>query len=101
MTATFTASGPNLTISFSYTGPTAKITDIATSAAHQLYKVAHLGDQNTPFDNLSNTQKLAILDTFISQSFVNLAKEYYVQAATEAARAAAQTSADTNLSLGG
>ena len=101
MSATFTVNGSDLTISFIYTGPLQKLTDIANNAAHQLYDIAGLGDHTIPFDNLSNTAKLAILDTFISQSFVNIAKEYYVRSSVETARKTAQTTADTDLGLGG
>ncbi len=96
MSATFTVSGSNLTIAFSYTGTITRINDIANNAARQLHTVAGLGPQDVPFESLTNTQKLAIRDTFISQSFANLAKQYYVTASTEAARSAA---ADTNMSL--
>jgi hypothetical protein len=100
MAATFTVSGSNLIIDFRYTGPTQTITDVANNAANMLWQRG-LGPQGEgiTFAGLTNTQKLAILDSYIVQVFTGLAKEYYVQAATETARQSAEATAKTNLSI--
>jgi hypothetical protein len=97
MTATFTVSGPNLVIAFSYTGPTQTVTDVANDAAHFLYNSVDRPAQD--FASLNNAQKLAILDEYVKNSLMDLSKRYYVQDAVETARAAAQASANINLSL--
>jgi hypothetical protein len=98
MPATFTLSGPNLTITFAYTGPTQVITDVANDAAHFLFN-NQVDRPATSFDSLNNTQKLAILDEYVKGVLIDISRRYYVQDAVETARVTAQTAANANLSL--
>lgn len=99
MAGTFAVEGTNLKVAFTYTGPVATITDIATKAAHNLYDRG-LGDYNDangnriPFDSLTSAQKLAILDAYIASVCVNLARDYHVASAAASAAAAASTEAN-------
>jgi hypothetical protein len=108
MAATFIVNGPDLTISFVYTGPLQTIYDIANGAAHLLWKQGmgphgeSVPDQPSivvTFEGLTPEQKLAILDEYIANTFVNLAKSDFVQNAVATAQAAAEASAKTNLNL--
>lgn len=101
MAATFTVQGQNLQIQFTYVAPTATMTEIATNAAHWLYDRRSMisAPGLKPFDQLTNAEKLDLLDKEIVRIFTMMAKEYYIQNATHAAQVTAQTSAEANLNI--
>ena len=100
MTATFTVQGANLQIQFTYVALTAKMTDIATNAAHRLWSPsASMGQTPPTFESLTNTEKLAILDAYIVKQFTQLAKEYFLSTAIDAAIASVRATADANYSI--
>ena len=92
MAGTFVTGGGNTTVSFSYTKPTAQAVAVITSAAHYLYNGIN-------FDSLTNQQKLDIVDTWIRKQGIAMAKTYDIQAAKDAAEAAAIITADANIDL--
>lgn len=99
MSATFTVSGGNTTITFTYTGPSAKAQAVALGAARNLFLQTLPPHTQAEWDALTNQQKLDILDTFVKAQLVNMAKGDLIESAVKAARAQAQTDAETNLNL--
>ena len=104
MTATLTVSGANTTIDFNYIGPNATIQGIADGACHRIWVSYGVGPvdgsgSRIPYANLTLTQKLAIIDRFVADTFSNLAKVDKVETDTAAARVASQTTADSTLSI--
>jgi hypothetical protein len=103
MTASFTVQGANLKITFTYTAPLAQMTDIATAAAHKLYDQMNFipgnGTPSKPFADLTDAEKLALLDARIVQDFTQLAKQYYIDSTVQAANVAAVNKANTDYTL--
>lgn len=98
MAGTFVANGQTLKVIFTYTGPTAVITDIAVKASHNLYDrgLGNFNDENgvrKPFKNLTNAEKLSILDEYVARVCVNLAREYHVAEAVAITTETASTEA--------
>lgn len=88
MTVTITnAGGGNLAFNFTHSLPSAKITDIANRAAEHLYNSGN-GDHGTdgkrPFSDLSNAEKMRLLDTFIKEGLKALAYAHQREAYNKA-----------------
>ena len=105
MTASFTNNGDGTyTITFAYTAASQKVLDLGEDAAHQVYDETIPGSADpitgggqTPpeFDNLSNQEKLDLLDGAIRRHLVNLAKRYWIVSEMDNAAASASAEADT------
>lgn len=99
----FTTSNGNGTITLSYTAPLAKIQSLAESAAEFLFARGY-GDHGTEeepltFDDLTNTQKLEILDQIVKEILMNYAKTGYIDAEIETARLSAIAQAAQDFQL--
>lgn len=99
MSATFTVSAGNTTITFTYTGPSAKAQAVALGAARNLFFQTLPPHTQAEWDALTNQQKLDVLDAYVKAQLVNLAKADTIQTAVTAAQATAKADADANLNL--
>lgn len=103
---TITISAPtngNRTITFSKTVESTKLLDTADKAGRYLFSVGY-GDHGTPdqpktFDDLTNAEKLAILDAYIATILRDAARTWHIQEAIEAARIAAEQSGDFDMGI--
>jgi len=80
MTATFLVDGTNTTVQFEYTKPTTTIQSIVGDAAEYLFNKG-FGDHGTDespiiFDDLTNQEKLNLLDAHVRNVIVDLANTY-------------------------
>ena len=77
--ATFTTADGNTKISFEYTATTAKIVEVLSDASEALFDRGRgdHGTEETPivFADLSNTDKLDIVDEYIKDTVVNMAND--------------------------
>jgi hypothetical protein len=87
MTATFNTIPPNTTITFSYVAQTAKIQQVVTDCSHYLWNQGY-GKHNidTTFESLTNQQKLDLIDLFLRNSILDMAKSFSVNLASNTAR---------------
>jgi len=78
MTVTITNAGSgNLAFNFIHSLPSAKMTDISNRAAEYLYNSGqgnHGVDGKRPFSDLSNAEKMALLDRYIKEGLKALAQ---------------------------
>ena len=100
MAGTFVVNGDQTTVTFTYTALTQKVLDTVNDAVGYLYPAIFgevLDGEGVliPFDNLSNQQKLDVLDAWLLKGILDIAKEHNRNAAITAARDAANTDADT------
>ena len=100
MAGTFVVNGDQTTVTFTYTALTQKVLDTVNDAVGYLYPAIFgevLDGEGVliPFDNLSNQQKLDVLDAWLLKGILDIAKEHNRNAAINAARDAANTDADT------
>ena len=100
MAGKFVVNGDQTTVTFTYTALTTKVLatvndDIAYLYPHIFGEV--LDDEGVliPFDELTNQQKLGVLDAWLLKSILDLAKEHNRNAAIAAARETANADADT------
>jgi len=65
------------TVAFSYTATTAKIVEVLSDASEALFDrgLGDHGDEETPivFDDLSNQDKLDLVDAYIKDVIINMA----------------------------
>ena len=71
-----TPSGGNLTVSFSYTGPTAKVQDTVLDAAAWIASTF-----GTDISGYTNQQKANLVDDYIKNEIVAIARRYHTKAA--------------------
>jgi len=80
------------TLTLAYTAASDKVTETLAAAAHWLYDHGRgdHGDEETPltWDDLTNAQKLAIIDVEVRSHLIECAKAYNVNTAADAARVA-------------
>jgi len=99
MAGTFEVHGDGtITVAFAYTATADKITTTVGDAVHYLYPQTYAGplevegEAPIPFDELTNQQKLNVLDAWLRKSVVDFALQYDRQRirneATTAANAA-------------
>ena len=105
MTAKFTVDGSNLIINFQYTAPVVRATEVAVSAAHYLWEHGY-GDHGTEeepilFDDLTNQEKLNLVDKHVKRVVLDIAKDYHVNARQEAERELAIEYANENIIFDG
>jgi len=104
MTLTIINNGDGtFTAEFEYTAAQAKISDTLDAAAHQLWVLGYgpttpeTGSQpgsRVPYDQLTNPQKLAMIDQFVRDGVVSLAKNWYIKDQLDQAEIQAITDAD-------
>lgn len=101
MTATITNNGDGtLTIGFAYTADSQKVQDLGVDAAHMVYNThqelvpVDIDDNPLPFDSLTNQQQLNLLDWAVKMALLQLAKEFYIRQATDAANVQATSDAE-------
>jgi len=103
MTASFKTDGANTTVTFAYTAPTQKVVDTAEAAAHYLWEHGYgdHGDEENPIlvSDLTNQQKLNLIDQHVRRVILDIAKDYHVNSEQEAARETAILYADDNLQV--
>ena len=103
MAGTFTTSGGDTTMKLQYVAETAKVQEVVGDAVNLLWDrgLGDHGDDDNPivWGDLSNQDKLDILDGYVKSVILGLAREYEVKAQTAAARdqAAADSEADHDL----
>jgi len=105
MTAKFVVDGSNLIINFQYTAPVVRATEVAVSAAHYLWEHGY-GDHGTDeepilFDDLTNQEKLNLLDQHVLRVIMDIAQDYHVNARQEAERELAIKYANENIIFDG
>jgi len=87
MTATFQTTPPNTIIIFSYIAPTAKVIQVVTDCSHYLWNQGYGNhDIDITFESLTNQQKLNLVDIFLRNSILDMAKSYSVNLASDTAR---------------
>ena len=104
MTAKFVVDGSNLTINFEYSAPVVRATEVTVSAAHYLWEHGY-GDHGTDeepitFDDLTNQDKLNLLDKHVLRVIMDIAQDYHVNARQEAERILATEYANENIVIG-
>ena len=105
MTVTITRNNGTSTFTFNVTAERAKIEDTADEAARYIYPIRWQlftdGDDPQPilYDDLTNAQKLAVLNKELKSHLKVLARSGYVTDAGDAARETAQTEADTKFDI--
>ena len=103
MAAEFKVENGNLRVTFTYIAPQAKMMEVAEDAAHYLWEHGY-GDHGTEeepilFDDLTNQQKLDLLDTHVRRVIIDVAKDYHVNNEQILARETASTYAEENISI--
>ena len=98
MAGKFVVNGDNTTVTFEYTALTQKVIDSVGDAVAYLYPAIFgevLDGEGVliPFDNLTNQQKLNVLDKWLLKGILDLATQYHVQAAKRASEVAASIEA--------
>ncbi len=100
MTATITTAAGNTTVAFAYTTTTARMLDIATKAAHNLFDRMHAHEAAPPsFASLSNQQRADLIDAYLQSIILGLARDYQINSAADAAAQTAAADAAINVTL--
>ena len=81
MPGTFLVAGDKTTITFEYVADSTKVSNSLNDAVHYLYPAVFgdLYDENDvliPFEELTNQQKLDVLDAWVRKTILDLAKQY-------------------------
>ena len=71
MAVTTTTTAGITSISFTYRAATAQFTKIADQAARYLYSIEYTRKPDAPYDQLTNAQKLDILDRYVFRVLMN------------------------------
>lgn len=114
MTTTYTNNGDGTgTLSMAYTADTTKVLDVGLGVAHALYvkgfevptqPVADPefpgGTEPVPWADLTNDQKLVMVDKYVKQVLLDMAKSDYQTEAVITARDTADAEAATLYDLG-
>lgn len=104
MTVTISApTNGNRTFTFSKTVESQKLLDMAEKAGRYLFSIGY-GDHGTAeepktFDDLTNAQKLGILDGYIGTVLRDAARTWHITEAMEAARLAAEETGDFDMGI--
>jgi len=93
----------NRTFTFSKTVESVKLLDMAEKAGRYLFSVGYGNhgtlEQPKTFDDLTSTEKLAILDSYIGTVLRDAAHTWHVTSAMEAARIAAEETGDFDMGI--
>jgi hypothetical protein len=104
MTAKFVVKDENVTVLFEYTAPTEKVQAAIINAAHYLWDHGHgnHGTEEAPieFDDLTNMQKLQIVDQHLKRVILDTARTYATNSAQVVARNQAIIDSENDNSLG-
>jgi len=88
MSATVTTDNGNTTVSFAYTATTEKIVSVIGDCSESLFDRGRgdHGDEETPivFDDLSNQDKLDLVDAYIKDVIINMANAKLLSKAKDA-----------------
>jgi len=109
MSATIINNGDGtFALKLEYTAETTRVNQTLDAAVHELWDRG-LGEHTKPnpddpdgkpipvtYDELTNQQKLRILDRYILRVMRDLARHYYIKAARDAVRTTAEQEADNN-----
>ena len=101
MSASFTNNGDGtVTLTFEFTAQTDKIQKAADKAVERLYERYPVEDNGSivPVENLTVQQKLGILDQFVKDSLIGMARVRLVEEAIETAEETANQ--DDSIDLG-
>ena len=97
MTVTISAlSGSNRTFTFTKTTPSQKLIDTADKASRYLFANGY-GVLDKTFEQLTNAERLAILDRYIVDGLRAVAQAYHINSAVATARTQAENTADFEL----
>ena len=92
----------NGTVTFTYSTTAAKTLKILDAAAHYLFNQQGVGvseSSKVVYADLTNQQKLDLVDKAVRELLMNLARAYNVTTQMDAAKQAAILDAQTNLNL--
>lgn len=89
MTVTITGTGANRTFTYTKTATSAKVLEIADKVAHFYFDQTNQ-DPSRLYSDLTNAEKIQILDRFITFTLMNTAKTFNVQESVKPSIAAAQ-----------
>ena len=96
MAGSFVVNGDEVTLTFEYTALTQKVMDTVNDAIAYLYPNV-LGDflegEVLPFEELTNQQKLTLLDSWLKKNILDLAKAQNQKVARRNAEIAAEAEA--------
>ena len=101
MSINITTDSGNRTVELSYTAPIAKVDAVLDNAAQELHARGQgpndEGGEAIAFGDLTNPQKLAMIDVYVRQVLVNMSNAGHTRAGVETARAtaAAENAANT------
>ncbi len=96
MAGTFIVNGSNTTIKLEYTATTAKIQAIVEAAARHFYDLDAVDTPPaTPYEQLTNQQKLNLVDKYVARLIIQTAKQQKI----DEAMIAAATQADIDLAI--
>jgi len=99
MAGTFVVNGDGtITVAFAYRATAEKITNVVGDAVHYLYPQTYaepleVEGEAPPFEELTNQQKLNVLDAWLRKSVLDLARQYERRCLLEVATAAASEAA--------
>ena len=101
MTATVTVNGQQATITFEYTGALSNMQALALTAAEYLFDHGYgdhgTDDQPRVFSDLSNAERLDMLDQHVRRVLMDAARAHLVASAIDAARDQAESDESINI----
>lgn len=102
MAAEFIAQNGEVTVTFTYTAPTAKAKKAVGDAAAYLWKdeTDEDGVVTNPFEDATNQEKIDVVDVYLKKVIMDAAKTYASKKAQDDARDQAVIDADTDYDLG-
>ena len=104
MTAVFEVLNGDVTVRFEYTADLTKVQTVISDAAHRLWDTGagYHGTKNSPilFDDISNQQKVDIVDQYVKQEILALARNYLTTISRNAAVVQAELDANDIYDLG-
>ena len=88
MAAATTTEGTSITISFSYTAPTAKVQEVIGACAENLWQeeTNEEGVVTNPFADATNAEKLAVVDKHVKSVLLDMANSFKSNKAQKEAR---------------
>ena len=76
MTSKFTVSGTDTKITFEWTAPTALIQSVVSDCAEYLWRNGQNNNNEIPFENLTNNQKLEIIEHYFKNIIIESANTF-------------------------
>lgn len=91
------------TVTLTYTAATQKVSDVLTDAAQKLhgegFGPVSEGGERVAWDDLTNPERLALIDAFVKRSVVNYARTWHIKAGESAGLIAARIEAQDKYDL--